>query len=352
MKTKYVLIVTGVILLGLMIYQLASNKKQLNQNKNPEPMAAIRIPVKVVAATEKDMEIVIKKTGNLAPFKEVKALAITGGTIRQVKFEIGDFVSQGQILATTDSRLLQLEVEKAETSARKLKSDLDTYTELLAGKAATQEKVNTVRQDYLDAVNLVNQAKKNLGDAIIKAPISGTISTKTVEEGLFVSPGTELATIINLSQSKVRVNLTETEVYQVSQGQSVKITTDVYPGKSFDGTISFISPQSDATNNYPLEIMIKNAGQSVLRSGTFVYADFSKKTNERVLVIPREALTQSIKDASVFVVSGNAVKLKPIKTGAEFGNLIQVLSGLNVGEVVVTSGQINLKEGTQVSVSK
>jgi len=352
MKRNHLLTIAALILVGLIIYQLASNKKELNNKKNPEPMAAVRIPVKVATADEQEQAIVIKKTGNLAPFKEVKVLAINGGTIHQVNFQIGDYVTQGQILATTDKRLLQLEVDKAETSARKLKSDLDTYTELLAGKATTQEKVNTIRQDYLDALNQVSQAKKNIDDANIKAPTSGTISSKTVEEGLFVSPGTELATIINLSQAKVQVNLTEAEVYQVSAGQSVKITTDVYPGRIFEGSISFISPQADQTHNYPVEIMIRNAEKSALRSGTFVYADFSRKTMERLLVIPREALTQSIKDASVFVVKGNIVYQRPINIGAELGTMIQVLSGLKVGEIVVTSGQINLKEGTQVSISK
>jgi RND family efflux transporter MFP subunit len=352
MKTKYIVIIVALSLTVLIGYKLSANKKKINEKNSSAAVSDVRIPVKVASVEEQLLEISIKKTGNLAPFKEAKALAITGGTIRELRFKLGDQVSQGQVLAITDTRLLQLDLQKAETSAAKLHNDLDTYTELLQGKAATQEKVNDVRQNYLDAVNQVNQAKKNLSDIAIKAPTSGIISAKAVEEGVFVNAGGEVATIINLSKAKVQVNLTESEVYRVAQGQQVKITTDVYPGKVFNGTISFISPQADQTHNYPVEVMIDNAGQTVLRSGTFVYADFSKKTKQQMLVIPREALTESVKNASVYVVENNTVHLKNIQAGIDLGGNIQVVSGLAPGDVVVTSGQINLKDGSQVSVSK
>ncbi|RYY23214.1 MAG: efflux RND transporter periplasmic adaptor subunit, partial [Sphingobacteriaceae bacterium] len=129
-------------------------------------------------------------------------------------------------------------------------------------------------------------------------------------------------------------------------------TTDVYPGQVFNGRISFISPQADETHNYSVEILATNNERTLLRSGTFVYADFSRKTKQNILLIPREALTQSIKDASVYVVENNAVRQKPIKTGIEMNGMIQVINGLKAGEVVVTSGQINLKDGSQVSISK
>ena len=352
MKTKHVVIIVAILLTGAVAYKLSVNKSKINEKNSMPIVTDVRIPVKVATVQNQLLEVSIKKTGNLAPFKEAKALAMAGGTIQRLRFNLGDQVSQGQVLAITDTRLLQLELQKAETSAAKLKGDLDTYTELLQGKAATQEKVNDLHQNYLDALNQVNQARRNLSDAAIKAPTSGIISAKAVEEGVYVSAGGEIATIINLSKAKVQVNLTESEVYQVVQGQSVKITTDVYPGKVFSGTISFISPQADPTHNYPVEIMVDNAGRSILRSGTFVYADFSKKTKQQLLVIPREALTESIKNASVYVVADNIARQRTIQTGVEFGGNIQVISGLLPGDKVVTSGQINLKDGSPVSVTK
>ena len=352
MRTRYITIIAIIAIVGLIVFKLAANKRKLNEKNNPAPVAAVRIPVKVVAVVEQVVEINILKTGNLAPFKEAKALAMSAGTLLKVNFELGDNVKQGQVLALTDTRLAQLELQKAETNAAKLKNDLNVYTELLAGKAATQEKVNGIRQDYENALNQVQQAKKNIADAAILAPTAGVIAAKKVEQGMFVNAGTEVASIINLSRAKVQVNLTEAEVYKVKEGQAVKITTDVYPGKTFNGTISFISPQADETHSYLVELLIGNDEATLLRSGTFVYVDFSRKTEQQVLVIPREALTQSVKDAVVYVLQDSIVHQRAIQTGADVNGMVQVLGGLKPGEQVVTAGQINLKDGSAVSVSK
>lgn len=352
MKTKYIVSLVVILIIGLIVYKLAVNKKKLNEKNKQAPVTQVQIPVKVAVAAEQLQEINIIKTGNIAPFKEAKAVAMSAGTLTQVRFELGDQVKQGQVLAITDTRQAQLELQKAETDAAKLRNDLDTYTELLKGKAATQEKVNDIRNNYQNALNQVDQARKRLSDAAIKAPTGGIISAKPVEQGMFVNAGTDIATIVNLNKAKVQVNLTEAEVYKVTAGQKVKITTDVYPGKEFSGTVSFISPQADQTHNYLVEIMTGNATQSILRSGTFVYADFSRKTQEHLLVIPREALTESVKNASVYIVKNNVVHQQAIQTGSEMGAMIQVISGLQAGDSIVTSGQINLKDGTPVTVSK
>ncbi|WP_220417397.1 efflux RND transporter periplasmic adaptor subunit [Dyadobacter frigoris] len=269
-----------------------------------------------------------------------------------MRFELGDQVRQGQVLAVMDNRAAQLDFQKAESNLAKLRADLQTYTELYEGKAATKEKVNQLRQDYNDALVQVDQIKKQMSDASIKAPTSGTILVKSMEAGIFANAGSEIATIVNLSRTKVQVNLTEAEVYQVRTGQSVKITTDVYMNAVFAGKVTFISPQADVTHNYMVEIIIANPSKTPLRSGTFVYADFSQKSRQNILTIPREALTESVKNASVYVIGpGNKVALTPVQSGREMGGSIEVISGLKTGDRVVTSGQINLKNGTEVSLS-
>ncbi|AYB32679.1 efflux RND transporter periplasmic adaptor subunit [Chryseolinea soli] len=351
MKSMHIISIIGFLIVLLIGYNLWANKKVLDEKNTPALQSKLRIPVKIAVASEQLHEINMIKTGSIAPFKEVKALALSGGMIRQIRFDLGSHVTEGQVLAVMDMQALQLDLQKAETNASKLQHDLQVYTELLQGKAATQEKVNEISKNYQDALNQVSQVKKNISDAAIKAPISGIISAKPVESGMYANAGSEIATIISLSKAKVAVNLTESEVYQIQQGQSVKIKTDVYPDKSFSGSVSFISPQADETHSYRVEVMMNNTETSLLRSGTFVYVDFSKNTTEKVLVIPREALLESIQNASVYVVSDSVVHQRPIQTGKALGENIQVTRGLRAEEVVVTSGQINLKEGSVVRVS-
>lgn len=352
MKTKHIITVVFGVIIALITYKLFTNKKELNKKNQPAPVIAIAIPVKTAVAKEQSLEVSIVKTGYIAPFREVKAIATANGTLQQVRFNLGDQVYKGQVLAVIDTRALALDLQNAMSAATKLEKDLEVYTELLKGKAATQDKVNEVRQNYLDAVNKVDQLRKEVADADIKAPNEGIVSAKPLEQGVWITAGTEVVTIVDLSKAKVRVNLTESEVYQVTKGQSIKITADVYPGKIFHGTVTFISPQSDEVHNYLVEAEVDHTQQSLLRSGTFVQVDFSKMTDKQVLLIPREALTQSTKSAAVYVVENNIAHWRDIQTGQQSGSMIQVTNGLRAGEQLVVSGQINLKEGSPVSISK
>ncbi|MGO4290260.1 efflux RND transporter periplasmic adaptor subunit [Chitinophaga sp. RAB17] len=352
MKKKFIIAIACAGIVGVILLKLASNKKKINEKNQPVKTENILIPVTIDTAREVIQQAGIMKTGMLAPFREAKVLSVSSGSIRRLLFSLGDNVREGQTLAVIDTRLLELDLEKSASNVSKLRRDLETYTELQAGNAATQEKVNEIRQNYVDATNESEQLKKQIADAGIKAPTSGVIGAKSVEEGMFITAGGDIATIVNLSRLKVQVNLTESEVYQVTQGQKIKLTTDVYPDRSFFGTVTFISPQASQTHNYQVEITADNDKDTPLRSGTFVYADFSKSTAMKILLIPRSALNESKQDASVYVVKEGKAVLRKIKVGDEYGDNIHVISGLQTGEQVVTSGQINLKEGTFINVSK
>jgi RND family efflux transporter MFP subunit len=352
MKKTLVVSLIFIIIIGFVAFRLATNKKKINEKNQPVKVENVQIPVTVASVREEVQEAGLVKTGMLAPFKEAKVLAVSSGNIQRLLFNIGDNVRQGQPLAIVDTRLLELDLQKSASNVAKLKRDLQTYTDLLEGNAATQEKVNDIRQNYNDAQNQVEQLQRQIADATIKAPTGGIIGSKAVEEGMFVSTGAEIASIINLSQLKVQVYLTEAEVYQIAPGQKIKLTTDVYPNKSFTGIVTFISPQANQAYNYQVEITAANNKDAPLRSGTFVYADFSRKITQKVILIPREALIESTQNASVYTVENGKAVLRRIKVGAAYGGNIQVTDGLTVGDQVITSGQINLKDSTLINISK
>lgn len=353
MKRKYIVWIIIFVIVGWIGFRLFSNKQKINEKNKPKESGAVVIPVKTDTAKVLPLRLSIIKTGNLAPFKEAKVLLPTGGIIKNLRFELGDHVRAGQLLGTIDSRTNQLELDKSETKVTKLKNDLQTYQELYAGKAATKEKVNEIQENYNEAVNQSEQLRKQIADASIKSPIDGIISDKSLEEGTYTNAGAELATIVNLSTAKVEVNLTEAEAYQVNEGQQVKITTNVYPDKVFTGKLTFISPQADAAHNYSAQIIIYHTEKTLLRSGTFVYADFSRQLHENVLLISRDALMESMQQASVYVVGKDQrVRLTPVKTNREMKGMIEIIEGLQQGDIVVTTGHINLKNGTQVQIAK
>ncbi|SEN14732.1 RND family efflux transporter, MFP subunit [bacterium A37T11] len=351
MKQKYTLILVLIVIVLLAGYKLYVNKQAINRKNTPQVANNIKIPVLIDTVSEQITVSNLVKTGNVAPFQEASVSATGGGTLTKFNVELGDHVQQGQVLAQLDAGTIEINLRNSETNETKLKNDLQTYTELLNGKAATQEQVNGIRQNYLNAKSQSDQLRKQLSDTRIKAPISGIVSAKSILQGEVYSPGREIARIINLAQAKVQVFLTEKEVYRVKEGQPVKISTDVYPGQVFEGRVSFISPQSDASHSYLTEIRINNTQKAVLRSGTFVYADFSTQSQQQVLTIPREAIIESIQAPAVYILDNNRAKLRYIKVGHEIEGRVEVQEGLKKGELVVVSGQINLQDGTQVSIT-
>ncbi len=350
MKTKYIIWIAIIAATGLVAFKLISNKQEINKKSAVTESQPITIPVKTTKVATIPVNQQIVKTGNLAPFKETKVLLPSGGIVRQINFELGDKVRKGQVLAVIDSKMNQLELEKINITINKLKHDLQVYQELYEGKAATQEKLTEVQQNYDEALNQSAQLKQQISESNVIAPIDGIIAEKSLEGG-FANAGTELASIVNLSSSKVQVSLTESEAYEVELGQEVKITTNVYPDKVFSGKLTFISPQADQAHNYQAEVSLTNSDNTVLRSGTFVYADFSRDLKENILAIPRPALVENLQNTAIYLIKGDEVSLHEVKIGREINGQVEILEGLKAEDEVVTSGQINLKNGSKIRVA-
>jgi len=351
-RTNLIIIGIIVIVVVLISYTLYSNKRKINQKSTSEVTTKVlEIPVVVGTAEFYSSPNSLKKTGNIAPFKQAIVYASSAGNIQTLQFDLGSNVTAGQLMAITDPGKINIDLQNAVSKEKKLQNDLSTYVELLEGKATTQEKVNELRLDYTDARNQTAQIRKQLGDTRILAPISGVVTAKSVERGVYVSGGTEMATIVDLKKVKVQVYLTESESYNVKLGDFANITNEVFPDRIFKGKITYISPQGDATHSYLTEMTVINPDNNLLKSGAFVYAEFTNNNVSPALVIPREALLENTQIPTVYTVKGNKVFTRTIRIGNDFGDKVEVLSGLSSGESVVISGQINLKNQSLIKIT-
>jgi len=121
------------------------------------------------------------------------------------------------------------------------------------------------------------------------------------------------------------------------------------PNKKFSGTIIYISPKSDANHNYQVDLLLKNTDVA-LKAGTDMMARFGSSETGNVMQIPKNALVAEKDEAFVYVVEDNKAIGKPIKIGNILNGKVAVLSGLKEGEKVITNGQINVKEGSNVII--
>ena len=342
MKKKTIIaVLTAVVLLGIMTMTLASNKKEINKHKEVKTTET-NIAVTVASAEMKETNMDLDLVGTTQAAREVNIASESAGKIVVVNFRMGDYVNQGNVLAIIDDTHKRLAYENAKLNYNKCKDDISRYQALREGDAVSDTQLRDIKLAYENANIQLENAKKQWDDTKIIAPFSGFITSQNTELGAYVNAGTVIAGIADISELKVVFDVSETNAYELQRGQIVSVTTDVHPEASYKGTISNISPKASSSHTYPVEIMIANNGKDKLKAGTYVKVNVNMSNKEKVLMIPRDAIVSSLKDPSVYLVKNNIAQLMKIGVGRNYDSFIEVVSGLNEGDQVVTNCQINL----------
>lgn len=341
-------VVVILAIVGAIIAKLASNHKKINDKKNEESTKAdFSIPVNVITIEPQTVGGQLVKTATLVPFQEADIMVAAPGQIVSLKFDLGTRVSEGQIIGKTDTRLKELSLQSSELALKKLETDYQRYKELYEGGGVTEVNFKEIEFNYNNTKLQVEQTKKQLADAMIKAPVSGTIVSKNIEVGEYANPGSPLGTVVDISKLKINVKVSEADVYAMKEGLEVNVTSELFPGETWKGKVRFISPRGDAAHNYTVEVVIDNP-KAKLKAGTFVYVDFSRETQENVIQVPRTALPESVKNPYVYLnINGRAIK-KVVTPGRELGDNVEILGGLKAGDQVIINGQINLRDSTKI----
>jgi RND family efflux transporter MFP subunit len=348
MKKKTIIIAVVVVVAALISIKLIVNKSIINEKNQVKPGVVTTVSVRKVVRREQGSSLSL--TGVTAASQEVLLKTETAGQVVALHFNLGDYVSKGKVLVDIDDRLATLALESAQANFSKLEDEYSKTKNLYAGQAVSETKVRDARIDYEKAKIAVEQAEKQLSFTKIIATQNGYVVSKFVEKGSLVSVASPIVSLIDISQLKVIVNVAESDAYQLIPGQSVKVTSSVYSGEEYDGKVSFVSQQGDGIHNYPVEIVVANKSAHQLKAGTFVTVAWSIPAKTSSLLIPREALVGSIKNANVYVIENNTAHQRTLTIGRDLNNVLEVLSGLNEGDNVVTTGQINLTDGAPVSI--
>ncbi len=231
-----------IVLVGLIAWRLMSNKKKLDSAKKELPTTTdVAIPVNTITVKTESIHNNLTRTGKLVANKEADISSLTAGKLVSVNFALGSYVSQGGVVAQVDHRTIELNLTQAKLSYNKAEQDFNRFKRLLEGEATTESTFLDAKLNYENSLNQIAILEKQLSDTRIKAPISGQVISKAIENGEFVNMGMSLGKIVDLSRLKVKVMVSEGDVYQLKMNQSAKVTTDIYPNVVFDGRITFIS---------------------------------------------------------------------------------------------------------------
>ncbi len=347
-KKRIILLAIIAVVVVFAAIRLISNRNRIvSQNEN---LTADFVTVSIANVEKKTSSFTLNLTGTLYPYKELDIPAETPGKIISLNYELGQYFPKGGVIATIDDKIKKLTYESAKIDADRLKKDFERTENLYKGDASSEQEYALARSSYETARNKFEEAEKQLSYTQITAPIAGTITKKIVEEGTYVKEGDKIASIVDVSRLIVKVNVSESNVYYIHIGDRVKITTNIYPGITFNGKISFVSPRGDDTHNYPVEVEIVNSTKNPLKAGTFVNVEVGIDSKHTTLYIPREALQGSIKDAKVYIASNGKALLRDIVIGREGNESLEVVSGLTEHDKVIASGQINLTDNRSIKI--
>lgn len=347
MKNRIISIIIIVIVLIGVGFMLKRSHEKINAGK--ANLISSEIVVSVAEVGETSTGTTLSLTGTLNPYTEVVVSAQTAGQITSLNAELGQSKTKGSVIATIDNRIKELSVQTAQLNADKQKRDLARYESLFQGGTITQQQMDDAKMANINAQIQLEQAKKQLADANITAPISGVITEKSIEKGAFVNMGSPVVRLLDISRLKIRMNVSESNVYKLSLGDKAEVTCEAFPGKSFSGKISYVASKGDDSHNYPVEVVISNNGK--LKAGTFANVVINLPGKGSSLSIPREALLGSSKNAKVYVVKDGKAQTRDITVTGGNEKVLFVSNGLAKGEQVVTAGQINLIDGISVSIA-
>jgi membrane fusion protein, multidrug efflux system len=350
MKKSHVIVVIVIIgLATLMFFKLSANKKQFQNDIEFAKRTVENIPVAVENVNKGVLSENVVATGTLEASEVLNVVSETQGKIIKIYKEKGDHVATGDVIAKVDDEVISANVLTAEANYAQFEKDVERLTRLSEQNAVTKRDLEQTTIGLKKAKADMITAHKTLSNTSIKAPIDGYINSDNITVGQLLNNNTPVCEIVNNSQLKLNIKITEHEVYKIELGQTVDVQLSVFPGKKFAGKITAIAEKADAAMKFNTEITLENDKDAHLRSGLYAEALLPVK-NEESLIISKACIVGSMENPVVFVVKeGKAIK-RELTIGQSNSKQVEVLQGLSAGEQVIVSGQLNLKDGDDIKI--
>ncbi|KVS55359.1 RND transporter MFP subunit [Burkholderia cepacia] len=339
----------------------------------PAAMANIPQPVQVATATQGEMPIVLSALGTVTPLANVTVKTQLSGYLQSVSFQEGQIVRKGDVLAQIDPRPYQVALENAEgTHARDAallataRLDLKRYQTLLSQDSIASQTVDTqasLVKQYEGAVKTdqaaIDSAKLNLTYARITAPVSGRVGLRQVDPGNYVTPGDTNGIVVITQLQPMSVIFTTSEdnlpqiLKQVNAGQKLSVTAynrnNTVPLET--GSLATLDNQIDtSTGTVKLRANFDNK-EGMLFPNQFVNTRLLVDVMRNATIVPTSAvLTGSIGQFVYVVKPDNTVTVRKVTVGPVDGERTSIVSGVSLGERVVTDGSDRLREGAKISI--
>lgn len=307
------------------------------------------VPVATAPVERRELVRRITVTGPIEPIRVIAVSSQMPGTIRTLTVEEGASVGRGRTIATLDAREVSAQLDRARASLSNATSRHDRTKLLLERKLATDAEFENVMAELTVARSDVRLWETRRGFTRIVAPSSGVVTARLVEVGGTVAANQKIVEIADVSTLVVRVRVSDLDVVHLNVGDRLSLSVDAFPGRQIEGRIRRIFPAADNSRLVPVEVAIGPAPAGVrLKPGFLARVTLPLGKGVVSLTVPSAAIAVSNEGPYVYVVRGDSLERRSVRTGSNTDGWVQVIDGLAEGENVVVGGQTTLRPGARV----
>ena len=316
--------------------------------------------VTTVVARHDEWPATLKAIGTTAPVQGVTVSADLPGIVDAIRFESGRAVRAGDVLVLLDTRQEKAQLAAAEAQRDLARVNFQRMQGLVIDGAIARADYDRAAAEQKQTEARVGEIRATIDRKIIRAPFSGILGIRQVHLGQYLSAGDPVVPLQALDPIYVNFGVPQQEAGQLRAGRTVRVMADDLPGMTLPGRVTAVdSVVDEATRNVKVQATLANPGGR-LRPGMFIQVEAASGGNSSVVALPASAISYAPYGDSVFVVADlkdpngrtyRGVRQQFVKLGTTRGDLIAVLSGLNAGEEVVTSGVFKLRNGAAVQVN-
>lgn len=308
------------------------------------------IPVDAVAVRQADLLRTVQAVGTLVADEEVAIKPEISGIVTAIAFGEGQRVSEGAVLFSLDAQILEAELKQAKASLELSQANYDRAKALAARGSGTQRAEDEALAALLNDQAAVALAETRLAKTVISAPFEGVVGLRSVSIGDYVVEGEAMVTLSAIDQLKADFRIPELFLAEVHVGMELNITADALPGQTFQGAVYAIDPRVDVSGRALVIRARLDNPDGKLRPGLFARIDVVLERRPNALLVPESAIVPTKQGPTVFVVKEGVAQIAAVQTGLRRKGDVEILSGLAVGDLVVTGGQLKLRPGVPVQV--
>ncbi len=310
--------------------------------------------VVVVEAAKVEMRLLptgITAVGSLRSDESVTLRPEVSGRISAISFQEGQRVAKGATLVRLDAAVNEAEVQQARANLKLAKTKFDRAVDLSKSNFISGQARDEAENNLRVAEAVLQVAEAKLAKMELRAPFSGIIGLRSVSIGDYVKEGADLVNLESVDPLKVDFRVPEIYLRQVQVGQSLSVNLDAIPGKTYEGKVFAVNPLVDAAGRaIVIRAMVRNT-DAALRPGMFARVRLFTKEARDAMAVPETALVPSGDEQYVFrIVDGKALRTK-VDIGQRRDGMVEILRGVEPADVVVTAGQLKIREGSSVKIA-